>query len=167
MARDDQTLADLHDEIDRAAGALTILHAGRLQCARGCSRCCVDEIAVFEIEAEQIRRRHAELLATGSPHPLGACAFLDSRGACRIYADRPYVCRSEGLPLRWEDADAAGGPVEMRDICPLNERPDEPITELAPESCWTLGPFEGRLAQLQVNRYGEARRIRLRGLFGE
>ena len=61
--------------------------------------------------------------------------------------------------------DETGQPVEMRDICPLNERPGEPITELPAEACWTLGPFEGRLAQLQVNTHGEPRRVRLRDLF--
>ena len=84
-----------------------------------------DQITVFEVEAEVIRRHHADLLAEGEPHAEGACAFLDGEGACRIYEHRPYVCRTQGLPLRWlEELD--GETVELRDICPLNDE-DDPI----------------------------------------
>ncbi|MEO6418158.1 MAG: YkgJ family cysteine cluster protein, partial [Polyangiaceae bacterium] len=91
----------LHAEVNHEAGHLHVLHEARLACKRGCSACCVDELTVFEVEAAPIRLRHAELLATGAPHVEGACAFLDDEGACRIYAERPYVCRTQGLPLRW------------------------------------------------------------------
>ncbi len=137
----------LHAEVDRQARRLHVLHSARLQCRRGCSSCCVDELTVFEVEAEPIRRHHAELLATELPHAVGACAFLDEEGACRIYAQRPYVCRTQGLPLRWLD-EQDGHPVELRDICPFNEA-GEPIEELPAEDCWTLGPFEERLAGLR------------------
>ncbi|MFA5028456.1 MAG: hypothetical protein WC713_11330, partial [Candidatus Methylomirabilota bacterium] len=51
------------------------------------------------------------------------------------------------------------------DICPLNEA-EEPLERLPEESCWTLGPFEGRLAQLQAGcDGGTLRRIPLRRLF--
>ncbi|MFO0691731.1 MAG: YkgJ family cysteine cluster protein, partial [Myxococcota bacterium] len=87
----DRALAELvalHDEVDRETRALAALHAGRLQCRRGCSACCVDELTVTRIEALRIERAHPELLARGTPHAVGACAFLDERGACRIYAER-------------------------------------------------------------------------------
>ena len=140
-----------------------MLHAARSHCRQGCSACCTDDLTVFEIEAEGIRARHAELLATGTPHPIGACAFLDAEGGCRIYAERPYVCRTQGLPLRWLDEDEAGL-VEYRDICPLNEA-GEPLDTLPAESCWTLGAVEGRLAALQVAAGGTLSRVPLRGLF--
>lgn len=156
-----------HERADLAAdlAPLDRRHAERLRCGRGCADCCVDGITVFEVEAERIRERHGELLAAGTPHAAGKCAFLDGEGACRIYADRPYVCRTQGYPLRWiEDPDADPG-VERRDICPLNET-DEPITELDAEDCWTLGPHEARLAQLQHARDGgQLRRVALRNLF--
>ena len=39
-------------------------------------------------------------------------------------------------------------------------------TDLAADACWTLGPFEGRLASLQHARDGGAmRRVALRDLF--
>jgi Fe-S-cluster containining protein len=162
--RIEEAVEALHVEVDRAAARLAARHAERLRCARGCSSCCVDGITVFEVEARIIERRHGELLAAGEPHDEGACAFLDGEGACRIYAERPYVCRTQGLPLRWIDELEDGSPAELRDICPLNDE-GEPIEELVEEDCWTLGPAEERLARLQAATGAPGRRVALRGLF--
>lgn len=155
----------LHDEIDRAVAPLARRHRARLECRRGCSDCCVDGITVFEVEAERIRADHAGLLAGGRPHAVGACAFLDADGACRIYSSRPYVCRTQGLPLRWTEEGDDGEGVEYRDICPLNDAGPEPLESLAADDCWTLGPYEGRLAGLQASRGRAGRRVALRSLF--
>ncbi len=95
--------------------------------------------------------------------------MLDADGACRIYEVRPYVCRTQGLPLRWVEA-----AVERRDICPLNE-PGEPIEELPEDACWELGPIEERLAATELEEGRAAGdsgapeatrpRVRLRDLF--
>ncbi len=160
-----RALRALHAEVDARSAALSARHAGRLRCGRGCAACCVDEIRVFEVEAERIRGAHRALLEEGEPHAPGACAFLDAAGACRIYADRPYVCRTQGLPLRWIDESDARAPVELRDICPLNAE-GEPIEELPADACFELGPHEGRLAALQAGVDGGAlRRVALRSLF--
>jgi hypothetical protein len=155
----------LHDEVDRAAAALAERHRARLRCGRGCHACCVDGITVFEVEAERIRRAHPELLRSGQPHAAGACAFLGDAGECRVYEDRPYVCRTQGLPLRWLDTEPAEAPVERRDICPLNEA-GAPLESLPAEDCWTLGPVEARLRRLQERvDGGSTRRVALRDLF--
>ena len=145
----------LHEEIDRAAAALAARHRERMACGRGCSGCCVDDLTVFAVEAERIRRGAPELLATAAPHPPGRCAFLGTEGECRIYALRPYVCRTQGLPLRWLDHAAQA---EYRDVCELN---DIPVETLEPEECWTIGETEERLARLQP----DGKRVRLRELF--
>ncbi|GAC1589672.1 MAG: hypothetical protein NVS3B20_16800 [Polyangiales bacterium] len=167
------TIARIHADVDHRALHLHVLHAARLQCRRGCSACCVDGLTVFEAEAEHIRRHHADLLQSGAPHAEGACAFLDDEGACRIYAERPYVCRTQGLPLRWIDrreGGREGAPVEFRDICPLNEENEEneglePIESLPVDDCFTLGPIEERLARLQLAATSGGQRTRLRDLF--
>jgi hypothetical protein len=120
-------------------------------------------LTVFDVEAEPIRRQYAELLANGAPHEEGACAFLDAEGSCRIYAERPHVCRTQGLPLRWTE-ERDGDVVELRDICPLND-PGEPIVELAPDDCWSIGPVEERLARLELANPEPKARVRLRDLF--
>ena len=163
-ARAAEAIAALHSDIDREARRLHVLHAPRLQCRVGCSSCCVDGLSVFDAEADQIRLRHAELLAHGSPRGEGACAFLGEDDACRIYPDRPYVCRTQGLPLRWIEGEGNRGAVELRDICPLNEA-GEPIENLPAEDCWTIGPTEVRLGELQVAGGGGMRRTLLRDLF--
>ncbi|HEX8254998.1 MAG TPA: YkgJ family cysteine cluster protein [Thermoanaerobaculia bacterium] len=146
----------LHTEIDARAAALAAEHEGKLECRRGCFGCCVDDITVFEVEAERIRSAAGAFLATASPHPPGLCAFLGNEGECRIYEVRPYVCRTQGLPLRWIDDEAE---VEYRDVCELNEAVN--VTELAPEQCWSIGEVEARLAEMN----GDGRRVRLRDLF--
>ncbi|MBM3263166.1 MAG: YkgJ family cysteine cluster protein [candidate division Zixibacteria bacterium] len=155
----------LHAVVDELAAPIKIRHAERLKCRLGCSACCVDDLTVFEVEAETIRLHYPDLLTHEAPHPTGACAFLDSADGCRIYPHRPYVCRTQGLPLRWVEEGNNGEPVEYRDICPLNEEgPD--IASLPAEACWSIGPVEQKLAEMQGRKDGgEERRIALRDLF--
>lgn len=163
-----QALLALHREVDEEAARLAALHAGRLQCARGCSACCVDGQTVFELEAERIRSEHPDLLASVRPHPEGACAFLDEAGACRVYESRPYRCRTQGLPLRWFDEDPFGEPAEYRDTCELNFTGEPPVEGLPGADCWTLGPVESRLAGLAEDfEGGRPGRVLLRDLFSE
>ncbi|MEO1338853.1 MAG: YkgJ family cysteine cluster protein, partial [Myxococcota bacterium] len=132
----------LHAEVDQAIEPLAQKHGPRLRCNKGCTGCCIDDLTVFEAEAARIQHHHDELLRTETPAPEGQCAFLDEAGACRIYPDRPYVCRTQGLPLRWWD-EGPDGPAEFRDICALNELDGPPLVELNADHCWTLGPYEG------------------------
>ena len=158
----------LHAVVDEVAAPIERANATRLQCRVGCADCCVDGVTVFDIEAAVIRRHHAELLAMAEPHPAGACAFLDDNNHCRIYDHRPYVCRTQGLPLRWleEDEDVPGDIVESRDICPKNVDGGPPLEILEAEACWTIGPFEERLAKRQAEvDDGRGDRIALRSLF--
>ncbi|TNE92638.1 MAG: hypothetical protein EP330_01450 [Deltaproteobacteria bacterium] len=137
----------LHAVVDQLVEPLTDHHASRLQCKRGCFGCCSDGLSVFGVEAELIRRKFPEVLRE-QPGPEGMCAFLDAEGGCRVYAHRPYVCRTQGLPLRW-GYEQDGEVLEGRDICPLNAD-GKPIEELSPEELWTIGPFEHRLAEAQA-----------------
>jgi uncharacterized protein len=147
---------ELHRVVDQLTAPVVQANGSRLHCRAGCHDCCADGLTVFEIEAAVIERHHRELLEDGTAHEPGGCAFLDAEGACRIYAHRPYVCRTQGLPLRWATDDGH----EARDICPLNEE-GPPLEELRPEACWTLGPIEERLAA----RQGDGARVPLRSLF--
>ncbi len=156
-------LVRLRRAVDVETRRLEAAHGERLQCRRSCSGCCVDGITVFEVEAAAIRDKHRELLSEGEPHPAGACAFLDGEGACRIYPERPYVCRTQGLPLRWLDEEE-GEVVERRDICELNDAPGPwpDLTDIPAGDCWTLGPVEAKLRELQGE---ELARVPLRSLF--
>jgi len=128
----------------------------------------MDHISVFSIEAENIRRKFGNILS-GPPRKPGACAFLDPNGLCRIYDARPYVCRTQGLALRWIDdspeKSTEESPAEMRDICPEND-PGDALLDLPPSACWEIGPHESILAGIQAKfDKGVPDRIMLRNLF--
>lgn len=156
-------LGALHALVDTAAGALFVRHAERTVCRRGCSACCVDNLTVFEVEAERIRRAYPKLKRK-TAHAPGACALLDDDGACRVYDARPYVCRTQGLPLAMFEEDKEGEIQEHRSICELNLE-GEPLNELDLEECWLIGPTEIELQNLQT-RYsgGGQERVALRAL---
>lgn len=157
-----EALDRIHDGVDGRARAIAESHGSRIVCARGCFDCCVDELTVFEIEAEKIRRDFPELLEFAEPHPPGRCVFIGETGECRIYESRPYVCRTQGLPLRWLDETE----VEYRDICPLNDEEGDAVETLDEERCWTIGPTEDALRRLQASLDGgELRRVALRDVF--
>jgi Fe-S-cluster containining protein len=123
---------------------------------------------VTALEAERIRSANPELLEEGLPGPPGACAFLDDEGSCRIYADRPLICRTQGLPLRVFFEDEEGDVAERRDICPLNLGGGPPLEALAEESCWLVGPHELRLTKIDEDFAGpESKRVPLRSLFSK
>ena len=149
-----EKLEALHRAIDTVTRALSARHDARLKCKLGCSACCTDGLTVFDIEAERIREGIGDALRGARPSVVG-CAFLDEQGGCRIYAVRPYVCKTQGLPLRWFD-DAGE---ERRDICPLNQT-DEPLSALDPADCWTIGRAEDILRELS-----RGERVALRELF--
>ena len=164
-----EALRDLHAELDRAAEQVASRVAPRLQCARGCSACCLDDLTVAPVEAERIRVAAPALLEEGEPGPIGACAFLDADGACRVYADRPSVCRTQGLPLRVFYENDDDEIVEHRDICALNLDGGPPLDQLDEADCWLVGPHELKLAAIDdrfVDASGVgAARVPLRTLF--
>lgn len=158
-------IKEIHREVDDAALRLRVFYAERLRCSKGCTACCIDDITVFEVEAAYIVHHAGGITETAEPHPRGACAFLDGQGSCRIYPYRPYVCRTQGLPLRWIEKTGDDTFVEMRDICPLNEA-GIPVETLHGDQCWFIGPFEAKLAALQALASGGVpARVSLRSLF--
>jgi len=159
-------LRRVHAEVDRVADGIAQRLGEQLKCGPGCNLCCQDDLTVFEIEALRIRDEFPELLRTKTPGPTGQCAFLDEAGRCRAYAARPYVCRTQGLPLRWLVFDS-GDWTEFRDVCEVNDD-DFPLETLAERDCFTLGPIEELLRELQAAlASGQMTRVKLRDLFGE
>lgn len=159
------TVGELYKEIDAQTDYLEKANQDRLHCRKGCFSCCVEDISVFEVEAEYIRHHHHAFLEKEEPGSVGSCAFLSPKGGCRIYENRPYVCRTQGLPLRWIESGETEDVVEMRDICPLNDDGD-PIETLPANQCWSIGPIEEALAKLQsCLGDGSPKRVLLRDLF--
>ncbi len=158
-------IVELHADVDRKVLELEAALPRPLSCRRGCADCCVDGLTVFDVEAERIRRQYPEVLAE-EPGPAGRCAFLSPEDrSCRIYQARPYVCRTQGLGLRWfEEDEETEEVVEYRDICPLNLDALDPSA--ADESqLWMIGPVEDGLQRAQWQQSGDMRRVALRDLF--
>ena len=156
----------LHAAVGSVVAPLEARLGPRLTCARGCAGCCVDELTVFAVEAAALVRHHRALFEAEAPRAPGACALLDDAGACRAYAHRPYVCRTQGLPLRWVEEGDDGAPVELRDECALNGAGGPPLEALDAADCFALGPFEARLAALQSSLdAGQGTRVALRSMF--
>ena len=61
----------------------------------------VEATAALAAWSELSDERRAEVRATWRPDAT-ACSALDRKGRCAIYAGRPLVCRSHGVPIRFQ-----------------------------------------------------------------
>lgn len=148
-----------YKQLAQETSRLEEIHSNRLKCGNGCAACCIDGISIFSLEAENIRRKNKNHTRTNQTKIPGKCTFLSVDNSCTIYESRPYVCRTQGLPLRWIEEK-----IEYRDICPLNEE-GEPIENLAAVDCFTFEDFEKKLALLQIQfDEGLMDRVKLRDL---
>jgi Fe-S-cluster containining protein len=127
-----------------------------LACRRGCSACCSREIHVFEVEAAAIRSALGDIGALESSETNSGCPMLDAAGGCRIYAERPLICRSHGLPVKFRQED---NPLESRDICPLNEDVGVDPWTAPPAAILNLDVLNAQLALVNRLYGGDGRRI--------
>jgi hypothetical protein len=87
-----------------------------MQCSKGCASCCVLETIVpleahviaSQLVASDFPRVPEEHISQKEKH----CIFLDQH-ECAIYAVRPIICRTHGLPIQYPDR-------QEIDACPLN-----------------------------------------------
>lgn len=99
---------ELCAKVDAFFARVKARHAADMQCAAGCDGCCRTRLSVTPIEAAEIADAIADLApearqraAARARHDApDRCAALDEDGRCAVYAARPLVCRSHGLPVR-------------------------------------------------------------------
>jgi hypothetical protein len=112
---------ELAAKVDAFFARVAERHASDLRCAAGCDSCCRQRLTVTTVEAdavaELVRALPAEARARlgRDAHP-DRCAALDDDGRCQIYAARPLVCRSHGVPIRLR----APGSLPVVQACHLN-----------------------------------------------
>lgn len=90
----------LVEQIDQWISGMTDRYAKHLACRKGCDLCCRRKFSVTAVEAYNIALAYGELpkpLRDAVRQPKESCAFLID-GACSIYAARPAICRTFGLP---------------------------------------------------------------------
>ncbi|WP_225072364.1 YkgJ family cysteine cluster protein [Desulfuromonas sp. CSMB_57] len=97
----------LVSRVDDLCRSITERYVSELACRKGCADCC-RHISLFPVEVAVVREALLalppnELRAlqdrAGSVGPADACPLLDESGACRVYAARPIICRTHGLPV--------------------------------------------------------------------
>ncbi|MDP4290834.1 MAG: YkgJ family cysteine cluster protein [Bacteroidota bacterium] len=90
----------LRAEIDSLSQKLTVEHQKHLNCRQGCDHCCVN-LRLLPVEFHAIL---SELTPDRIPYKAkitreeDPCTFLNNH-SCIIYASRPIICRTHGLPL--------------------------------------------------------------------
>ena len=106
-----QTLCQYCDDVFTSTLNVCRIH---MQCAKGCASCCILE-TVTPLEAHIIQNHIQSISDQGfsniQPNEC-TCVFLRDN-ACSIYAVRPIICRTHGLPLLYPEL----GEIE---VCPLN-----------------------------------------------
>jgi Fe-S-cluster containining protein len=114
----------LVERVDALAQRIETEFRAQIACRRGCDACCrhlslfwVEGVALAqaldalpETAAERIRERGRRAAADGP------CPLLED-GVCLLYAARPIICRTHGLPLL-----AGEGEARRIDYCPENFR---------------------------------------------
>ena len=102
---------ELAARVDAFFARVRARHAGEMVCAAGCDSCCRTRPSVTGVEGAAIRE-HLAALAPGERARLreqaraareDRCTALGPDGRCGIYAARPLVCRSHGVPVRTRD----------------------------------------------------------------
>jgi Fe-S-cluster containining protein len=90
----------LIEQIDKWTSSTSNSYREHLSCRKGCDLCCQRKISVSAVEAYNIATAFEQLPAEVQANirkAKGTCAFLID-GACSIYAERPAICRTFGLP---------------------------------------------------------------------
>ncbi|HSK00086.1 MAG TPA: YkgJ family cysteine cluster protein [Kofleriaceae bacterium] len=122
-------LPELHAKVDAFFARVEVRHGDDMQCRTGCSDCCRVRLTITGVEAAAIRGEVAgwpadRRRALAAPGPGDRCAALDDAGRCRIYAARPIVCRSHGVPIRMRR-----GALPVVESCSRNFTRTEPAAD--------------------------------------
>lgn len=108
--------------VDALCRGIQEILSGRITCSAGCSGCCTS-ITLFPVEAAAMNAalealpatRRAAILHHVAEHAGGErCPLLEDH-RCLLYAARPIICRTHGLPIIYNE-----GSERKSDCCPLN-----------------------------------------------
>jgi uncharacterized protein len=119
-----QNYRNLVARVDELCRRIAAEYGEYLACGEGCDGCC-RHVSLFRVEAVALaealgclpaeRAAHIRELARAASTS-DACPLLEN-GRCLLYAARPIICRTHGMPLLIEQE---GG--KRIDSCPKNFR---------------------------------------------
>jgi hypothetical protein len=138
-------MAQYEDLVEKVQGFADLVMQRRSEsfaCRAGCDGCCRVELSIGRTEARRVLA-HLESLGDDARAAIkrrvevedGRCVMLDAEGRCGIYAARPMVCRTQGLPLGYPPDVVPVSTVRSRarglDVicCPLNFTQTSPADE--------------------------------------
>jgi Fe-S-cluster containining protein len=140
----------LEQRLTKKISNLTKILAHGLHCRAGCTDCCIG-FSVLAIEAERIRKAFKNLpeqsrqqIASQARKDTETCPLLID-GLCAVYENRPFICRTHGLPLAYINEEQQA--IEVS-VCPLNFTPDYEFTQ---EQLLFMDEFNGELFALNRN----------------
>lgn len=161
-----ERLAALQAKVDAffARGAQRFPGTDGVTCHAGCADCCRRRFSVTAIEAEAIvealaalpAERRAELAERAKSGDPGVCPALDPDGRCAVYAARPLICRSHGLPIRFAPEHPRALPVI--DACPRNFAGRD-LASLPPDAVLDQATVSTILGALDAARAAERGRV--------
>lgn len=122
MSRVLDNYRQLTTRIDALCKGIESALGEQITCSEGCSSCCT-AITIFPVEAAALReavdsldeqtaefiRKHVDQKASGERCP------LLSHNRCLLYAERPIICRTHGLPVIYTENNTT-----KSDCCPHN-----------------------------------------------
>ncbi|PKP08168.1 MAG: hypothetical protein CVU09_16835 [Bacteroidetes bacterium HGW-Bacteroidetes-4] len=133
----------LRQEIDAASVKLEKHHKNQIACKKGCSLCC-ESLRLFPLELAAIRQELGEYIQQLPKKRFRlnpkACRFLVNN-VCTIYASRPIICRTQGLPLLYENKQGTGFEFST---CRLNFN-EVAIESFNQDNALFMSPFNSRL----------------------
>lgn len=143
----------------------------KASCQKGCSACCHMEVEITNYEADVLaklintgvdidRNRLQEqsqralqdpLWREGRRNSFNPCVFLDSNGACRIYEERPVMCRRHSVTSSPQNCDTLTSQITVRyfpkvDLL-ISAANEDPLVEIGP----LAKMLQMRLQQKQTN----------------
>jgi hypothetical protein len=173
-----ERLESLFARVDAFFRRAAEVHGESITCHAGCDDCCRRRFSVTALEAEALRealallsaeerRTLAERALHGDP---SVCPALGPDGRCALYAARPLICRTHGLPIRYPAPPGARA-LPVVDACPRNFQGKdlagiEPSTVLDQNTLSTvLGALDAAFADERGMPRGE--RVEIAALLAE
>ncbi len=88
-------------QIEALCGYIKKIHGDSIVCRAGCDECCVN-FTIGAGEFAALKDKILTLPECSGNKDRGSCFFLNG-GLCSIYENRPVICRTHGLPVRFAD----------------------------------------------------------------
>ena len=157
--------SELVSDVSRLAERITARYSKHIVCRAGCSGCCSHHLSVFEVEAAVVRQAVQSLpagtreilvqlaeaaMASTTRGKSAVCPLLVDR-RCAVYAARPIICRTQGLPLLILADD---GTQEL-DFCPLNFSAPCATDDLDEDHLVALEEINQRLVRVNLHHCAE------------